>query len=431
MITHTLEQLRTPDERTQHFTPYGLGITHMLTPEAALAYQHTLLTGTDLVDEVTEGTRLRFERVRTLYLHGVLDYEFFTIAGDYARLVVEHALRDRFLTFYEHRIVLVSASSGRERTVEVDSFEKVHAAFKRRGGPWKLKLATGGELEKFNGMLKDLREWAGVEGLLPGQRARRMRSAWIELRNMVAHSSGYHLGTPVDAVRVIRDLAEIINCLWGARTPGGRLHPAPVHRPVQLIVWDDTERVEIGDVASVPSSDMVVDPTCLVVRAQADNRQELLGFDPRFETTRYPVELLWGPGTVEQARAWVEAHRPVDDEVDTLDRHFVIRRHGDHVDPPRGIAVTAELPSDQRAGTWFLVKADDPLSAFNHIRNQTDATSACKDARPCPVCPAHTVTSGDWHTILQHATQAGLDARPLAPGRARVPSLLPPWTAES
>ncbi|QFZ20369.1 hypothetical protein [Saccharothrix syringae] len=431
MITRTLEELRAADERTQLFTPFGLGITLRLTPEAALAHQHAMLDGTDLVDEVAEGTRLRFERVRTLYLRGVLDHESFTVAGDHARLVVEHALRDRFLSFYRHRIVLVSTSSGHERIAQVDSFDKVRAAFERRGGPWKLKLTIGGVLEEFNGMLNGLWNWAREEGLLPGQRARSMQPVQIKLRNMVAHPSGYHLGTPVDAARVIHDLAEIINCLWGARTPGGRLHPAPVHRSVQLIIWDDTGRVEIGDITTVPTEHMTANVTCLVVRAQVNDRQELLGFDPRFETTRYPVELLWGPGTVEQARVWVEAHRPVDDEVDTLDRHFVIRRHGDRIDPPRGTAVTAGLPTDQRAGVWLLVKADDPLSAFNHIRNQTGATSACTDAKPCTNCPAHTVTSGDWETILQHAAQAGLDTRPVHPANVQVPSPLPSWTAES
>ncbi|TQM85483.1 hypothetical protein FHX81_7967 [Saccharothrix saharensis] len=428
MITRMLEELCAVDERTQLFTPFGLGVSHMLTPEAALAHQHTMLDGTDLVDEVAEGTRLRFERVRTLYLHGVLDYEFFTVAGDYARLVVEHALRDRFLAFYEHRIVLVNTSSGLERTAQVDSFEDVLDALKQQGGAWKLKLAGSGAPMKFNGMLTSLWNWAREEGLLPGQRARSMQSVQVELRNTVAHPSGYHLGTPVDAARVIHDLAEIINCLWGARTRGGRLHPAPVHRPVQLIVWDDTGRVEIGDVSSVPTEEMAVDTVCLVVRAQVDDRDELLGFDPRFETTRYPVELLWGPGTAEQARAWVEAHRPVDDEVDTLDRHFVIRRHGDRVGPPRSTAVTAGLPIGKQSGTWFLVKADDPLSAFNHIRNQTDATSACRNTKPCPNCPTHTLIVGDWDTILRHAAQAGLDTRALAPAAIRVPSPLPPWT---
>ena len=35
---------------------------------------------------------------------------------------------------------------------------------------------------------------------------------------------------PVDAARMIGDVAEIISQLWGAPTPGGRLYPAPARR---------------------------------------------------------------------------------------------------------------------------------------------------------------------------------------------------------
>ncbi|MCX2950197.1 hypothetical protein [Lentzea sp. NEAU-D7] len=428
MIAPTMEELRAPDERTQHCTPFGLGITHMLTPEAALAYQHTLLTGTDLVDEVAEGTRQHFEALRTLYLYGVLRYEFFTLAGDTARLVVEHALRDRFLAFYEHRIVQVHASSGLERTVDASTFDQVLAAFKQRRTPWRLKLAAPGKPMVFDGMLSALWEWARREGLLPGQRARSMQRVQVSLRNIVAHPSGYHLGTPGDAARVIRDLAEIINCLWGVRTPGGRLHPAPVHRSVLLIAWDNTGRVEIGGDDYKPTGKMAPDSTCVLVRAVAEDLEQLLGYDPRFESTHRPVQLLWGPGSIDHAHAWTQTHQPEGDKADMLDRHFAIRHHGDHIDPPRSTAVTAGLPTDRRSGTWFLVKADDPLSAFNHIRNQTDRTSACARRGECRNCPTHTVAQGDWRTILQYAAHIGLDTAPLTPPEVQVPSFLPPWT---
>jgi WD40 domain-containing protein len=154
-----------------------------------------------------------------------------------------------------------------------------------------------------------------------------LQRAQVALRNTVAHPSSYYLGTPCDAALVIRDVAEIINCLWGTRTPGGRLHPAPVRRSVLLIAWDSTIRLEIGDVGSVPTMHMAADPTCVLVRASPDNLEDLTGFDARFETTRYPVEMLWGPGTTDQARAWLETHHPDGDEVDHLDRHFVIRHY--------------------------------------------------------------------------------------------------------
>jgi hypothetical protein len=37
---------------------------------------------------------------------------------------------------------------------------------------------------------------------------------------MTAHPTHYQLSSPVDAARVIRDVAEIIDCLWDVRTPG-------------------------------------------------------------------------------------------------------------------------------------------------------------------------------------------------------------------
>jgi hypothetical protein len=152
VITRTLEDLQAPDELTQHFTRFGLATTHMLTPESTVAYQHELLAGTDLVDEVSEGTRCSFERLRTVYIYGVLEYEFFTVAGEFARLVVEQALRDRFLTYHHDGITLVNTRTRQERVVQVESFEDVRAAFKQSGGPWKLKLKTPVPPMTFSGM---------------------------------------------------------------------------------------------------------------------------------------------------------------------------------------------------------------------------------------------------------------------------------------
>lgn len=431
MITRTLEDLQAPDELTQHFTRFGLATTHMLTPESAVAYQHELLAGTDLMDEVPKGTRHSFERLRTVHIYGVLEYEFFTVAGEFARLVVEQALRDRFLTFHHDGVMLVNPRTRQERVVQVESFEDVRAAFKQSGGPWKLKLKTPGSPMTFSGMLTDLWTWARREGLLPGQRARSLQRVQVQLRNMVAHPSGHSLGTPGDAVLVIRDLAEIINCLWSHRTPGGGLHPAPVQRSVLQITWDHTGRIEIGDAHDTPSEHMAADSTCLIVRATTTDLMDLTEFEARFETTHYPTELLWGPGTVEDARAWFDLHQPDGDEVDHLDRPFMIRDHNGHIDPPRRPRVAAGLPDHERTGTWTLIKADNPLSAYNHIRNQTDPKSACTKKGPCPNCPTHTIARGTWSTVIQRAASAGLNVHPVTPPDVRAPSLLPKWSNAS
>jgi hypothetical protein len=44
---------------------------------------------------------------------------------------------------------------------------------------------------------------------------------------------------PNHSSQAIRDLAEIINRLWGSRTPGGRLYPAPIKREALVIGWSD------------------------------------------------------------------------------------------------------------------------------------------------------------------------------------------------
>lgn len=75
-----------------------------------------------------------------------------------------------------------------------------------------------------------------------------------------------------DARRIVRQAHEgvkVIECL----------HPAPVHRPVQLIVWDDTGRVEIGDVSSVPAEQMSTDAACLVDRAGLTSSATVTGIN--------------------------------------------------------------------------------------------------------------------------------------------------------
>jgi hypothetical protein len=90
----------------------------------------------------------------------------------------------------------------------------------------------------FNGMLPDLRAWARQVGLLRGQRNRGIEQAKSNLRNSVAHPSGYHLNGPVVATRTLSDLAEIINHLRGVPTPGVRLYPAPIQREVIVMAWN-------------------------------------------------------------------------------------------------------------------------------------------------------------------------------------------------
>jgi hypothetical protein len=69
----------------------------------------------------------------------------------------------------------------------------------------------------------------------------------------VAHPSGYHRLAPVDAARTLCRVAEHINKLWGADTPGGQTFPAPVVRlpRVAALSADGQRCVTFSSVSSV------------------------------------------------------------------------------------------------------------------------------------------------------------------------------------
>jgi hypothetical protein len=60
----------------------------------------------------------------------------------------------------------------------------------------------------------------------------------------------------------------------------------------------------------------------------------------------------------------------VRDEVEYPDRVFVIRIDGDQPDYARSPEEFAT--STEQTGTWFIIRADHPLDAWNHIRYHRD-----------------------------------------------------------
>jgi hypothetical protein len=216
-----LRALQTPDEATLAFNSFGLG--GRLEPEDAAEFQAATIARAVLADNVPEDVRNNFERARKLHLYGVLEYEFFTAAGDYALLVLEGALRARFLAFYSDGIPLVRREA--EELLRARTFEDVRAA--ARGA--KLRGADGSTHRLPLGA-DALLSWARREQLLAGTRAKIIEGILSERRNHAAHPVGHAINMPVDSARTLRDVAETINKLWGHDTPGGRLFPAPVAR---------------------------------------------------------------------------------------------------------------------------------------------------------------------------------------------------------
>ncbi|MFF5523146.1 hypothetical protein [Streptomyces coeruleorubidus] len=61
MEIKTLEQLQAVDERTLHFTPWGLGRMHA---EDSAEFHQRVIARLELADEVAESTRNKFEQLR-------------------------------------------------------------------------------------------------------------------------------------------------------------------------------------------------------------------------------------------------------------------------------------------------------------------------------------------------------------------------------
>ena len=242
MDIRTFTELTTPDERSLRFTPLGLATGGKLGPENAAEFQQRSIAAADLVPAVPEGTRSSFERLRTLHAYGVLCYDLFTVVDDLTWIVLEQALRERFIEFYGGVVPLVG-KDGAQSMFSASDFEAISEAFRQGGSHagWRLRLRTQGTSMRLPLTLGPLLRWARQEQLLHGQRNRRVEEdLFNKIRNRFAHGGGFRVGMPNQSARRIRDLAEIINRLWGRRTPGGRLYPAPLQREVLIIGWSPT-----------------------------------------------------------------------------------------------------------------------------------------------------------------------------------------------
>lgn len=325
-------------------------------------------------------------------------------------LTYEQALRHRFMEWCAGTITfqIPQAPDASFTVTSYDDVQKHAQGMRQQRG----KLVVATNVVEFNGMLHGLRGWARTAGLLCGRRSRAVEDALAKLRHHVAHPSGHHVDTPVRAARTVRDLAELINQLWGQATPGGRLYPAPLRREIAVPSWNGRVRVRMEP------AEALVDPAALeeqtedeyqhvVVRAipfipeSRWNDDHWAEFDTRYETTRFPTDYLWGPGTREEARAWLEHEQSEGDSADFTNRVFLVQDHG-RLLPPMRPAVAAGLPDHERIGVWHAVRADFPDDAFAHVRGSGDR-GAGHVRRPgdCPACSVEVLGSGSYEEALR------------------------------
>lgn len=366
MRIQTTDELCSVDEMSQRATPYGFGLDCMLTPESAVAAHQEEIAGAELVKRVPDATRDAYERARLTHSYGAFAYDLYTVAHNHTRLVLELALRERFVEWAEGFIVLSRHSkTGETRTITADvaRFGDVASLFDRGSGacgrgPWELQTNEGPF--RFHPGLASLIRWARHIGLLRGQRNRGREQAMLDIRNYVAHPEGHLTVGPCDSARAIASTAEFINQLYGERTPGGGMYPPPAAR---IPVFIFTQAKSCGALRAEQFDGRSLQPSATVACFLAvGDDPGLLHANSWYETTAFPSEYLWGPGSPADAIAWAADADLVGDEVDPHDRRFVI-------DCSSGQATTALRPHVAAAldhsepGRWLIVRADHPNDA--------------------------------------------------------------------
>ncbi|MBA3866179.1 MAG: hypothetical protein H0X42_07520 [Solirubrobacterales bacterium] len=360
-----LTQLQAPDEMALIFSPVGLG--GRMEPEGAARFQMETIAAATLVDAVPTETKENFERARKLHLYGVLEYEFFTAAPEYALLVLEAALRVRFISYYDHRIPVFRGEEP--GTLPAEDFDVVREARRTR-----LRRADGSKAD-LPIHLKALLAWARYERLLPGRRSRIVDRALVELRNHSAHPTSRTIEAPPGSSRMLRTVVEYINRLWGERTPGGRHFPGPIARRPRVVGLapdgSASRQFAPGQILEVPASGR--DWNFAVFLAAEEEELTLphqglrLTHREGFQTTLYPCELLWEGGWQELVdRVEAGGFDPARDVVEHLDRLFWIRVAAGKVDPARS-AENLLACSDPPEGRWYSLIADTPHEALHHV----------------------------------------------------------------
>jgi hypothetical protein len=90
--------------------------------------------------------------------YGILCYDLYTVTGDLARLVIEQALRERFLPFYGGTVNFTHSQGG-PQAVTASGYDDLYRAIRKDDGRlhgWKLQLRSGARPFVFSGELASL-----------------------------------------------------------------------------------------------------------------------------------------------------------------------------------------------------------------------------------------------------------------------------------
>jgi hypothetical protein len=221
---------------------------------------------------------------------------------------------------------------------------------------------------------------------------------------------------PLGVGRTLSDVAEIINKLWGSDTRGGRLFPGLVARVPRAIALapDGLSSVVFPSLLSIREDDpkyrdwayavylASLDEDLVAIRAGGPKST----YQPGFQTTTYPCDLLWGPGQRDELRSRLDRFDDdaLCDEVEYLDRVFVIRLAGEKPDAARSPADFEALRDAE--GAWYVVRADHPLDAWSHVRDHRGKPVSELKGGHCPDCPVRELGRFGSHAETKSYLQA-------------------------
>jgi hypothetical protein len=408
-----LTRLQEPDERALVFNPLGLG--GRMPPEQAARFQAATIERARLAEDVPEGIRDYWERVRLLHQHGVLEYEFFSAAADLALLALEGALRRRFVDFYAGRIPVIrrrGPTKGVRDVLLVRLFEQVWE------GAREWELAPPGEPQRpLPTSLAPLLTWARQEKLLPGRRSRGVDESLVKLRNWAAHPDDYSLDYPPSVAGGLCQIAEYINMLWGHPTRDGQTFKTHVHRRPRVVGLSPTcvASVELRpDQVSTLAPEYSTyifsvllaadDELCLTRPALGPDAAIEIAHRPGFQETQFPCDLLF-EGEYDALLSAVAsgAFDDLEDEVPWLDRLFLVREAADELDHPRSAVDVLALKVDI-GGSWRAIVADGPWDAYQHTRDHGHVELG--DDGTCPECSvADLETDVGWRSVARLCEQ--------------------------
>lgn len=402
----------------------------ILAPESAVAFIQADVAKYDLNGAVPEDIQFNFDRIRRVYTYGVLCYDLFTVASDQCFFVLEQALGERFVSYFGGEIPV--PGYGHRGVVRVERFEDLRGQLFGRGMPhrrggWKVESRTGATPIGISIGLRFLLEWAWHEGLLPGQRTRRIKNAVASLRDFAAHPHSRKILMPPQAARDIGRTAELINRLWGVDTPGGDLFPSPLDREPLIISWDEAQKMKsIHRPRYQEYRPEQAKWRAIVVLGVAED-EGLFNYDAQYERTYWPTEYLYGESSLSDAFRWVSEHVVEGVPAPHADRVFAVQTGGVEVDRVRLPAVMAGLPQGRRTGRWHLIRADHPGDAWSHAASVARQGHLCAIGEYCEAGGVTPLADGAWAQVVSSARGTGVEVDPTYPPDARVPALGFSW----